>query len=176
MRLRLLQHVRHLAENADHVLALPKRHRTDLHREALSIGVDDDHRCVGHLRVAENLAGDQLACSTRVLGGHDGRELPPDLVTDHFSSSAVHPPNDAHTIDDVAGYVHRLEHPSDVCPHRLQRFDGHQASVAHSATRASDGTCWVTRPQLVERRLGNRVRHEVDRPRAALEGLGHRFR
>ena len=125
MRVRLLQHVRDLAEHADHVLALPQGHRADLHPDSTAVGVHDDHRRVGHLCIAEDLAGEQFPGAAGVLGCDDRRELAADLIADHLSGGLVHPADDSGPVDHVARHVHVLQHTFDVGSHRLQRFDGH---------------------------------------------------
>ena len=125
MRVRFLHHVRHLAEHADHVLALPQRHRADLDPDSTAVGVDDDHRRVGHLCIAEDLAREQFAGPAGVLGCDDRRELAPDLIPNHLSGGAVHPADDSGAVDHVARHIHVLQHTFDVGSHRLQRFNGH---------------------------------------------------
>jgi hypothetical protein len=155
---RLIKHVGHLPEDTDHVLATTKRHRADLDRDAPSSSVDHDNLCIGHVRVAQDLAGEEFACPTRLLGRHDRRELLPDLITDQRPRGAVHPADDARAIDDVSRDVHALERRVHVRPHCPQRVDRHAVTLAsRDATRPCRRVLPVVSRRAAWRSLGRRA-------------------
>jgi hypothetical protein len=137
MGLRLFQHVGHLPEDTDHMIAATERHGADLDREVTSRRVDDGNLCIGHVGVAQDLAGEELARSTCLLGRDDRRELLPDLFADQLPRGLVHPADDAHAIDHVTRDVHALERRLDICPHRPQRV--HRQAVSLVSRRQRKG-------------------------------------
>ena len=75
MRLRLLDQVRDLAEDADHMVARGQRHRADLNRDAAALLVYEHERAVGGLGVAEHPASECFTGPPGLLVGDDRSEL-----------------------------------------------------------------------------------------------------
>jgi hypothetical protein len=119
VRLRLLEDVRYLPEDADDSLALAERDGADLDCQAVSRFVDEDDRRIAYLVLPEQVARVDLPGAARVLGRDDGRELATDLVADNGACGSIHPPDHADVVEDVARYVDMLERAFDVCAHRL---------------------------------------------------------
>src|SRR6478609_8085257 len=94
MRLRLLDQVRDLAEDADHMVAPGQRHRADLDRDAAALLVYEHERAVGGLGVAEHPAGEMLPRPPGLLVGDDRRELAALDVADEPPSRLVDPTDD----------------------------------------------------------------------------------
>jgi hypothetical protein len=89
MRMRFLDHVRHLPENPDDVLSVEDRYRRDLDAHAISLAVDDRDAGVRRRRPADDLSGEELTSSPRVLGRDDRSELAPGDVTDDPASRRI---------------------------------------------------------------------------------------
>ena len=90
-----------------------------------SAPVDDDHRRVGHLGVADDLAREQLARPPRLLRRHDRGELTAYLVADDRPRGVVHPAHETRPVEHVGRDVDVLERALEVSSHRLQRIDRH---------------------------------------------------
>src|SRR4051794_16983128 len=67
--------IRDLAEDADHAVALPQRHRADVDPDPVAVGSHEYHLGVGHSFLADDLAREVLARAKLLLRCDDRRDL-----------------------------------------------------------------------------------------------------
>ena len=112
--------VRHLAEDADHPIALHQRHRAELDTDPLAVGADHDDLRVRRAVRDRDVAGEDLPRAAGLLRCDDRSELPAAHVADQAACRLVQPADDARPVDHVARDVDRLEGRLDVPADRLQ--------------------------------------------------------
>ena len=100
------------------LLLVVQRDGAHLDRDPLAVGGDDLDSRVRDGCVPDELSGEQLPRTPRVLGRDDGGELATFHIADHAARCSVHPADDTGRIDHVARHVDVLEHLLDI--HRLQ--------------------------------------------------------
>jgi hypothetical protein len=104
----ILLYVFDLAEDADYVVAALERHTAHLHRDALSVGIQEDAPIVRALRGAHEVAEEELVPAAPILGSEDGSQLPPAHVSHDPLRSGIDPADDPVAIDHVGGHADAL--------------------------------------------------------------------
>ncbi len=100
----ILVHVFDLAEDADDVVAVHEWHTADLHRDALSVGIQEDASIVRALRWAHEVAQEELVPTALILGSEDGSHLAPAHISHDPLRGGIEPTDDPVAIDHVAGH------------------------------------------------------------------------
>jgi len=121
VRLRFLDQVGDLTEDAHDAIAAGERDGTDLDRHPLTLVADEHYRAVRRISAAKQLAREHLAGASVFLGSDDRRELTPFDVPDETTGGAVHPADHARRVDQVARDIDVLERVGHLGLHRRER-------------------------------------------------------
>jgi hypothetical protein len=132
MRLRLLEHVGDLSEDADDVLAVRERDRAHLDGDTVAARVDEHYGLIPRILAPEQLPSKELSRTQALLRSDHRRELTPFDVADETARRVIDPAHDSTRVDQIARDVDVLQGVSDLRFECLQCRGRHQSAPRRS--------------------------------------------
>ena len=141
-----------------------KRHATHLHRDALSVGRQENASIVRAFGRAYEVTGEELAPTASFLGRKDGGHLAAPHVAHDPLRGPINPADDPVAIDHVGRYTDALKGALDLAAHLLQ--------TCHARKCALRDRCSQKRARLYGTELAWAMAERATRRRQAQGGPG----